>query len=160
MLTLKLQYFGHLMWRTEAFKLWCCRRLLRVPWTARSSNQSILQKVKTKYSLEDLMLKLKLQYYDHLMRRANSLEKTLMLGKIEGRRRWDDGGWDGWTASPTQWTLVWASSGSWWWKGKTAVLQPMESWRVRHDWATKRMNNNTYFQVHLGLFIGKIVSEI
>ena len=94
------------------------------------------------------------------MRRANSLEKTLMLGKIEGRRRWDDGGWDGWTASPTQWTLVWASSGSWWWKGKTAVLQPMESWRVRHDWATKRMNNNTYFQVHLGLFIGKIVSEI
>ena len=71
--------------RTDAFGLWCCRRLLRVPWTARSSNQSILKEVNPEYSLEGLMLKL--QYSDHLMGRANSLEKTLMLGKIEGRRR-------------------------------------------------------------------------
>ena len=74
--------------KTGAFELWCWRRLLRVPWTARKSNQSNLKEVSPDYSLERLMLKLKLQYFSHLMmRRANSLEKTLMLGKIEGRRR-------------------------------------------------------------------------
>ena len=74
-------------WRTDAFELWCWRRLLRVPWTERRSNQSILKETKSEYSLEGLMLKLKLQYFGHLMWKANSLEKTLMLGKIEGRRR-------------------------------------------------------------------------
>ena len=73
--------------RTDAFELWCLRRLLRVPWTARSSNQSILKEISPEYLLEGLILKLKLQYLGHLMQRANSLEKTLMLGKIEGRRR-------------------------------------------------------------------------
>ena len=73
--------------RTDAFKLWCWRRLLRVAWTARRSNQSILEEINPEYLLEGLMLKLKLQYFDHLMRRADSLEKTLMLGKIEGRMR-------------------------------------------------------------------------
>ena len=73
--------------RIDAFGLWCWRRLLRVCWTARRSNQSILKKISPEYSLEGLMLKLKLQYFGHLMRRADSLEKTLMLGKIEGRRR-------------------------------------------------------------------------
>ena len=84
--------------RIDAFKLWCWRRFLRVPWTARRSNQSILKEISPEYSLEGLMLKLKLQYFGHLMRRADSLEKTLMLGKIEGRRkrgqqrmRWLDG---------------------------------------------------------------------
>ena len=74
-------------WRLDAFELWCWRRLLRVPWTARRSNQSILKEISPGCSLEGLMLKLKLQYFGHLMWRANSLEKTLMLGKIEGRRR-------------------------------------------------------------------------
>ena len=74
-------------WRIDAFKLWCWRILLRVPWTAWRSNQSILKKISLEYSLEGLMLKLKLQYFGHLMRRADSLEKTLMLGKIEGGRR-------------------------------------------------------------------------
>ena len=74
-------------WRTDAFELWYWRRLLRVPWTARRSSQSILQKISPEYSLEGLMLKLKLQYFGHLMRKADSLEKTLMLGKIEDRRR-------------------------------------------------------------------------
>ena len=74
-------------WRIDAFELWCWRRLLRVPWTARRSNQSILKDISPECSLEGLMLKLKLQYFGHLMRRADSLEKTLMLGKIEGRRR-------------------------------------------------------------------------
>ena len=84
--------------RTDAFELWCWRRLLRVPWTARRSNQSILKEISPEYSLKGLMLKLKLQYFGHLMRRTDSFEKTLMLGKIEGRRirgrqrmRWLDG---------------------------------------------------------------------
>ena len=75
---------GH---KIDAFELWCWRRLLRVPWTARRLNQSILKEINSEYSLERLMLKLKFQYFGHLMRRADSLEKTLMLGKIEGRRR-------------------------------------------------------------------------
>ena len=74
-------------WRIDAFELWCWRRLLRVPWTTRRSNQSILKEISPEYSLEGLMLKLKLQYFCHLMQRADSLEKTLMLGKIEGGRR-------------------------------------------------------------------------
>ena len=73
--------------RIDAFELWCWRRLLRVPWTARTSNQSILKEISPEYSLEGLMLKLKLQYFGHLMRRTNSLEKILMVGKIEGRKR-------------------------------------------------------------------------
>ena len=117
-------------WRIDAFELWCCRRLLRVPWTARRSNQSILKEISPEYSLEGLMLKLKLQYFGHLMWRADSLEKTLMLGKIEGSRR---RGWDDWVASPTQWTWVWASSWSWWWTGKPGVLQYMGSQRVGQD---------------------------
>ena len=74
-------------WRIDAFELWCWRRLLRVPWTGKRSNQSILKEINLKSSLEELMLKLKLQYFDHLKWRADSSEKTLMLGKIEGRRR-------------------------------------------------------------------------
>ena len=73
--------------RIDAFKVWCWRRILRVPWTARRSNQSILNEINPEYSLEGLMLKLKLQYFGHLMRNANSLENTLMMGKIEGKRR-------------------------------------------------------------------------
>ena len=124
-------------WRIDAFELWCWRRLLRVPWTARRSNQSILKEISPKYSLEGLMLKLKLQYFGYLMQRADSFEKTLTLGKIEGgrrrgqqRMRWLDG-------IITQWTWVWVISGSWWWTGKPGVLQSMGSRRVGHDWATE-----------------------
>ena len=81
-------------WRINAFKLWCWRRLLRVPWTARRSNQLILKEIKLEYSLAGLMLKLKLQYFGHLMRRANSLEKTLMLGKMKAKEE-ESRGWDG-----------------------------------------------------------------
>ena len=121
--------------RIDAFELWCWRRLLRVPWTARRSNQSILKEISPEYSLEGLMLNLKLQYLGHLMRRTDSMEKTLMLGKTEGRRR---RGWqrmrllDGIT---TRWTWVWASSRSWWWTGEPGMLQSMGSQRVGHDWA-------------------------
>ena len=78
--------------RADALELWCWRRLLRVPWTARRSNQSILREINPEYSSEGLMLKLKLQYFGYLMRRTDSLEKTLMLGKIEGKREWCDRG--------------------------------------------------------------------
>ena len=122
-------------WRIDAFELWCWRRLLRVPWTSRRSNQSILKEVSPEYSLEGLM-KLRLQYFGHLMWRTNSLEETLMLGKIGGGEG-DDRGWDGWMASPTRWTWVWVSSRSWWWTGKPGVLQSMGSQRVRHNWATE-----------------------
>ena len=83
--------------RIDTFELWCWRRLLRVPWTARRSNQSILKEISPGCSLEGLMLKLKLQYFGHLIWRTDSFEKTLMLGKIEGRRRGDDRGWDSWS---------------------------------------------------------------
>ena len=122
--------------RIDAFELWCWRRLLRVPWTAGRSNQSILKEISPEYSSEKLMLMLKLQYFGHLMRRTDSLEKTLMLGKIEGRRKGDDRGWDGWMATPTQWTWVWGSSGGWWRLGKPGMLQSMGSQRVGQNWTT------------------------
>ena len=121
----------------DAFELWCFKRLLRVPWTARRSNKSGLQE----NSLERLMLKLKLQYFDHMMQRTDSLENTLMLGKIESRRH---RGWDGWMASATEWTWVWASPGSWWWTGKCGVLQSTGSQRIGHDWATELNWTETY----------------
>ena len=108
--------------RIYAFESWCRRRLLRVPWTIRSSNQSILKEISPECSLEGLMLNLKLQYCGHLMWRADSFEETLVLGKIEGRRRRDDREWDGWMASRTQWTWVWAGCRSWWWTGRPGVL--------------------------------------
>ena len=91
-------------WRIDAFELWCWRRLLRVPWTARRSNQSILKEISPGISLEGLMLKLKLQYFGHLMWRVDSLEKTLMLGGIGAGGERDDRGWDCWMASLTRWT--------------------------------------------------------
>ena len=112
-------------WRIDAFELWCWRRLLRVPWTARRSNQSILKDISPGCSLERLMLKLKLQYFGHLMWRTDSFEKTLMLGKIEGGRIKGRQRMDGWMASLTQWTWVWISSGSWWWTGRPGLLWSM-----------------------------------
>ena len=102
-------------------------------------------------SLEGLMLKLKLQYFGYLMGRADSLEKTLMLGKIEGRGRGDDRGWDGWMASPTGWTWVWVDSGCWWWTGRPGMLRFMGSQRVRRDWATEL--NWTLLLLHWTFFI-------
>ena len=109
------------------FELWCWRRLMRVPWPARRSNQSILKEISPEYSFEGLMLKLNLQYFGHLMWRTDSLEKTLMLGNIDGRRRRGWQGWDGWMASLTQWTWVCVNSRSWWWTGKPGMLQSMGS---------------------------------
>ena len=123
-------------WRIDAFQLWCWRRLLRVPWTARRSNQSILKEISPGIALEGMVLKLKLQYFGHLMCIVDSLEKTLMLGGIGGRRRRGQPRMRWLMALLTRWTWVWVNSGSWWWTGRPGVLRFMGSQRVRHDWAT------------------------
>ena len=123
--------------RIDAFELWCWRRLLRVPWTARRSNQFILKDISPEYSLEGLILKLKLQYFGHLMPRTDSFEKILWWKRLKVRREGDSRGWDGWMASSTRWTWVWVGSGSWWQTGKPGVLQSMGSQRVGHNWATE-----------------------
>ena len=123
--------------RIDAFELWCWRRLLRVPWTARRSNQSILKEINPGCSWEGLMLKLKLQYFGHLVRRADSLEKTPMLGGIGGRRRRGRQRMRWLMASPTRWAWVSVNSRSWWRTGRPGMLQFMGSQRFGHDWATE-----------------------
>ena len=120
--------------RIDAFKLGCWRRLLKIPWTARRSNQSILKEISPGSSLKGLMLKLKLQYFGHLMQRTDSFEKTILWCwewlKVGGEG--DDRGWNGWMASLTEWTWVWASSGGQWRTGKPGMLHAVhgvsESW--------------------------------
>ena len=115
--------------RTDAFELWCWRRLLRVPWKARRSNQSVLKEISPEYCLEGLVLKLKFQYFGYLVQRTDSLEKTLILGKIEGKRR------RGHQKMRRLYGIP--DSGSWWWTERPGVLRFMESQRVGHDWATE-----------------------
>ena len=124
-------------WRINAFELEWWRRLFRVPWTDRRSTQSILKEISPVCSLEGLMLKLRCQYFCHLIRRTDSLEKTLMLGKVEGRRGRGGQGWDGWMTSPTQGAWVWINSRSWWWTEKPGMLQSMGLPWAGHDWATE-----------------------
>ena len=123
--------------KIDALELWCWRRFFRVPWTARRPNQSILKEISPEYLLERLMLKLKFQYFGHLMQRTDSFEKTLMLGKMNAGGKGEDRGSDGWMASLTQWTWVCVDSGSWWWTERPGMLQSMGSQRVGHDWATE-----------------------
>ena len=121
-------------WRIDAFELWCWRRFLRVPRTARRSNQSILKEISPEYSLEGLMLKVKLQYFGHLMQRADTFAKTLMRERLKVKGEGDDRGWDGWMALLIWWTWVWVSCGSWWWTRRPGVLQSMGLQRVGHGW--------------------------
>ena len=124
--------------RTDAFELWCWRRLLRVPWTARRSNQSILKEISPEYSLEGLVLE---SWSSNTLatwcKELTHLKSPWCWERLKEGGEGDEGRWDGWMASLTQWTWVWVSSRSWWWTGKPGVLQSMGSQRVRHDWATE-----------------------
>ena len=113
-----------------------------------TTNHLILKEINSEYSLEVLMLKLKLQYFGHLMWRTDSFEKTLMLEKIEAGGEGEDRGWEGWMASPTQWTWVSVNSGSWWWTGRPGVLRFMGLQRVGHDRATEL----NWWQLYLWFF--------
>ena len=124
-------------WESWALKNWCFWTVVLAESFESALDWKEIQPIYPKgispeYSLEGLMLKLKLQYFGHLMWRTDSLEKTLMLGKMKV-----GGEWDGWMASPTQWTWVWVNSGSWWWAGRPGVLQSMGLQRVGYDWATE-----------------------
>ena len=112
-------------------------KTLWVPWTARGLNQSIVKQISPECSLEGQMLKLKLQYFGHLMQRTDSLQRPWCWERLKAGGEGDNRGWDAWMASQTQWTLVWVSSGSWWWTGKPGMLQSMGWQRVGYDWATE-----------------------
>ena len=124
-------------WRIDAFELWCWRRLLRVPWTARRSSQSILKEINPGCSLEGMMLKLKLQYFDTSCEELTHWKRPWCWEGLGAGGEGDDRGWDGWMASFTWCTWVWVNSGSWWWTGRPGMLQFMGSQRVRYDWATE-----------------------
>ena len=139
-------------WRIDAFELWCCRRLLRVPWTARTSNQSILMEINPEY----------IHWNDWCW----SWSSYTLATWCHWKRLWcrerlkteeeDDREWDGWMTSLTWWPWVWASSGSWWWTGKSGVLQSMESQKVRHNWATElnwAVNKNNFVIIITGAVV-------
>ena len=128
-------------WRVDAFELWCWRRLLRVLWTARRSNQSILKEINPEYSLEGLKLCWSWSWSSNTLatwcKELTHLKRPWCWERSKVGGEGDVRGWDGWIASPTQWTWVWVNSGSWWWTGRPGVLQSMGSQRVGHDWVTE-----------------------
>ena len=150
-------------WKNDAFELWCWRRLLRVPWTARRSNQSILKEISPGCSLEGLMLKLKLQYLGHLMQRTDSLEKTLLLGKFEGRRRrgqqrmrWSDGITDSMNMSLSKLRELVMDREAW-----CAAFHVVE--RIEHDWETELMNYLLFMHIstkYIYIFVLKMKTNI
>ena len=128
-------------WRINAFELWCWRWVLRFTWTVGRSNWSTLKVISHEYSLEGLMLKLTLQYFGHLMQKLTYLKRPWCWERLKAGGEGEDRGWDGWMASPTQWTWVSASSVRWWKTGKLGTLQSMGPQRVRHDWASEQQQN-------------------
>ena len=137
--------------RIDAFELWCCRRLLRILWTARRPNQSILKEMSPEYSLEELMLKLNSKTLATWCEELTHWNRPWFWERLKAGGKGENRGWDGWMASPTQWTWVWVDSGSWWWTGRPGMLWFMGSQRVRHDWATElnwtESYDNTAYQV-------------
>ena len=124
-------------WRIDAFELWCWRRLLRVPWTTRRSNQSILKGSSPKYSLKDWCWSWNSSTLATWCKELTHVKRPWFWARLKAGGEGDYRGWDGWVASLTQWTWVWVSSGSWWWTGRPGVLQSMGSQRVGHDRATE-----------------------
>ena len=123
--------------RINAFELWCCRRLLRVPWTARRSNQSILKEIVLSVHWKDWYWSWNSKTLATWCEELTHLKRPWYWERLRAGGEGDDRGWDGWMAPPTQWTWVWVDSGSWWWTGRPGVLRLMGSQRVRHDWVTE-----------------------
>ena len=124
-------------WRVDAFELWCWRRLLRVPWTARRSNQSILKEIGPEYSWQDWCWNWSSNTLATWCKEVTPWKRPWCWERLKVGGEGDSRGWDGWMASPSQWTWVWVNTGSWWWTGRPGLLQPMELQRVRHDWVTE-----------------------
>ena len=124
-------------WKIDSFELWYWRRLFRVPWTARRSNQSILKDISPGCSLVGLMLKLNSNTLATWCEELTHLKRPWCWERLRAGREGDDREWDCWMASPTQWTWVWVNSRSWWWTGRSGVLRFMGSQRIRHDWASE-----------------------
>ena len=144
--------------RIDAFELWCWRRPLRVPWTARRSNQYILKEISPEYSLEGRMLKLNSTTLATWCKELTHWKRPWCWERLKAGGEGDNRGCDGWMASPTLWTWVWVISRSWWWTGKPGMLQSMGSQRVRRDWATELNWQDTV--VHDTIFcIFKIFQE-
>ena len=142
-------------WRIDAFELWCWRRLLRVPWTARRSNESILKEISPVYSLEGLILKLKLNTLATWCEQLTHLKRPWCWQRLKVRGEENDRGWDGYMASLTQWTWVWVNSRSWWWTGRPGMLQCIGLQRVGHYCVTEL--NWTEFHIYssYNMVIGK-----
>ena len=134
-------------WRIDAFELWCWRRLLRVPWTARRSNQSILKRSVLGVHWKDWCRSWNSNTLATWCAELTHLRRPWCWGRLRAGREGDNRGWDGWMASLTQWTRVWVNSGSWWWTGRPGVRQFMGSQRVGHDWAIEL--NWMYIHMHL-----------
>ena len=123
--------------RTDAFELWCWRRLLRVPWTARRSNQPILKEINPEYHWKDWCWSWNTYILATWCEELTHLKRPWSWERLKAGGKGDDRGWDGWMASPTQWTWAWVGSESWWWTGRPSMLQSKRSQRVGHDWATE-----------------------
>ena len=122
-------------WRIDAFELWCWRRVLRVPWTARRSNQSILKEISVHW--KDWCWSWNSNILATWCKELIHLKRPWCWERLSAGGEGDDRGWDGWMASSTQWTWIWVISGSWWWTGRPGMLRFIGSQRVRHDWATE-----------------------
>ena len=145
----KLDYKEPEHWRINAFQPWCLRRLLRFPWTARRSIQSMLKEISPEYYLEGLTLKLKLQYFfTTWCEEPTHWKRSWCWERLKAGEEGDDRGWNGWMSSVTRWTWVYINSINWWWTGKPGILQSMGSQRVRHDWATELNWTNNPFSLH------------
>ena len=141
-------------WKIDAFELWCWRRLLKVPWSARRSNQSILKEINLKNLWKDWYWSWNANTLTTWWEELTHWKRPWCWEKLKAGGEGDDRGWDGWMASPIQWTWVWVKSRSWWWTGKPGVLQSMVLQRIRHDWATELNMPDlySYYTFYLILF--------